>query len=145
MQKKITPKPSYIVSLLFLVPIVGTALYGAFFFLAQPNTEGFHLGMFAVGLGILAFGGFMGFLIVKGILYVVNFRLSFDEKNVEITTYLGERTTFRWEDIKDVNHYTTGEQEIVLKTGKSVRFKSRMLEMGAFFRAYNGALESRRQ
>lgn len=139
MRKTIKPKPSYLASLIFMIPIVGTAFYGAFFFLVQPNSEGYQLGMLAIGLAALAFGGFMGFMVVKGLMYVMNFSLSFDEKNVEVNTYLGERHSFHWEDLKEIVHYDTGEKEILLKSGKSIKFKSRMLtSMGEFFRAYSG-------
>ena len=136
MKKTITPKPSYIVSLLFLVPVVGYAFYIGF---ALPGAltrdgESIGIGTIAVLIGIFGFALFMTFLIIKGIMYVVNFSLSFDDKNVEITTFLGERTAFRWEDLQEVINSTTGELEFVLKTGKSVKFKSRMLQMGEFFR-----------
>lgn len=139
MKKTITPKPSYIASLLFMIPIVGYALIQGILFLAHPNSDGggIHPGIIATGLAFLAFGGFMGFLLVKGLMYVMNFSLGFDEKNVELNTYLGERHSFHWEDIVDIIHYDTGEKEILLKSGKSVKFKSRMLEMGEFFREYS--------
>lgn len=139
MKKTITPKPSYIASLLFMVPVVAYTFYIGFTLpgAITKNGESIGTGTIAVLIGIFGFALFMAFLIIKGIMYVVNFSLSFDDKNVEITTYLGERTAFRWEDIQDIKHYTTGEQETVLKTGKPVRFKSRMLEMGEFFREHS--------
>ncbi|HMQ46342.1 MAG TPA: hypothetical protein PKA00_01910 [Saprospiraceae bacterium] len=141
MKNRIRTKPSYIAALLFMVPIVGYALYGGILLLTHPYADGgdAQTGVIFFGLATLAFAGFMGFLLMKGFLYVMNFSICFDEQNVEINTYLGERTVFRWEDLQEVNRYDTGELEMVLKTGKAIKFKSRMLDMAQFFRAYSQA------
>lgn len=95
-----------------------------------------------IALPIFIFGLFMSIMVIKIWLHLANFEMTFDDKQVNITTPLAKQYHFTWAEIAGKEIQRFGIVAIVLKNGDRIKLRYGYLKnIEKFWEAYYEKVE----